>query len=781
MSRYCRTTHEQGADSSVLQCERKTDKLVAVTPQLPGNVIVVHGVNDVGVSFEQVEKGLCAGLNERLGWGDLAPLQPASYRMPTPEDAKRLEPDPDAVFFKRQAQPGQHSPVIPFYWGYRAAPDNFTPDTRTDHGQAVDRWGNRLDKDFSKGGGPFGNATSTLPDMWNRGFGAGPADAVDRLSKDPLRPVLKAPGRLYMVLAAQRLAALVAMIRDYDPDDVVSLVAHSQGCMLSLLAQAFLLEQGLRPADTLVLTHPPYSLVDDVPWTSDAAEMFSGGEDAVMRARYPGLAGRQTLYARLQTLVNIVQGVVGQRHATPAFAELKAPQHQGLVGTRWEPGEDRDNRGKVYLYFCPEDMTVALDNVQGIGWQGVPDHQKGSRMVDSDRRSVPGPMESESFTETYRCQPLKALGSGFFQRVFTARQRVAQDAPAGAQPQPVLVGAAPHDHPLRVKGEDDHGHVASGAATLRASLPEVDWPPARSSTLAALVPAARRRSGIRRITGEALRRPVVADMYAGALTLPNQPQGAHEGVDPIDAAIASTSRYGLQPLPSTVIDDPRPAQQRFGGDSRDQLAPWECQQIEKAMNQDKPPGELRKVLSGFHAGAERVRVVCSETANEARLRQQQSVAARSFHGAIFGSALNHKQVTAYDVAIGGGKAVSDPAFRAYLCAVADWRLKKPKNSKDKLRPGILAWDDFLDMYSEYYGAETEEHKRLIYGNCVYYSTGVLPEGLPLPPGGMPRAVVSETMQGQRIDSTQIADAEVWLTDEEFKQRSGRNGGTGALA
>jgi hypothetical protein len=42
----------------------------------------------------------------------------------------------------------------------------------------------------------------------------------------------------------------------------------------------------------------------------------------------------------------------------------------GLHSKAWDVAKDRDNRGKVYLYFCPEDMTVALPNVQGIGWQG---------------------------------------------------------------------------------------------------------------------------------------------------------------------------------------------------------------------------------------------------------------------------------------------------------------------------------------------------------------------------------------------------------------------------
>ncbi|WP_157808890.1 effector protein Tle3 domain-containing protein [Janthinobacterium sp. OK676] len=40
------------------------------------------------------------------------------------------------------------------------------------------------------------------------------------------------------------------------------------------------------------------------------------------------------------------------------------------------------------------------------------------------------------------------------------------------------------------------------------------------------------------------------------------------------------------------------------------------------------------------------------------------------------------------MAIGSGKASSDPQFYAYLCAVADWRVKDLK-SNEKGRNGIL--------------------------------------------------------------------------------------------
>jgi hypothetical protein len=49
--------------------------------------------------------------------------------------------------------------------------------------------------------------------------------------------------------------------------------------------------------------------------------------------------------------------------------------HDGIASraTFNKPGHGHDDRGMVYNYFCPEGRTVSLRNVQGIGWQGVPD------------------------------------------------------------------------------------------------------------------------------------------------------------------------------------------------------------------------------------------------------------------------------------------------------------------------------------------------------------------------------------------------------------------------
>jgi hypothetical protein len=134
----------------------------------------------------------------------------------------------------------------------------------------------------------------------------------------------------------------------------------------------------------------------------------------------------------------------------------------------------------------------------------------------------------------------------------------------------------------------------------------------------------------------------------------------------------------------------------------------------------------------------------TETPNEARLRWQKATTPRSFHSAIYGGRKNHSQVTAYDVAIGGGKAPTHPLFYKYLCAVADWRLKEPRN-KEQPRHGILKWSEFLKQFAPYWADERPWRKALIEGNKVYYSTGKLPAELPLPPEGLPQCLVVESM------------------------------------
>ncbi|WP_313707279.1 DUF3274 domain-containing protein, partial [Massilia sp.] len=104
-------------------------------------------------------------------------------------------------------------------------------------------------------------------------------------------------------------------------------------------------------------------------------------------------------------------------------------------------------------------------------------------------------------------------------------------------------------------------------------------------------------------------------------------------------------------------------------------------------------------------------------------------------------------VTAYDLAIGGGLASSDPKFYAYLCAVADWRLQRDPLA---VRPSIPQWDDFIQKFSVYWSVEKPERKELIQGNSKYYSSGELPACVPALHAGLPGLVVCETVAGDRV-------------------------------
>lgn len=733
MGLYPQPKRAKGKSTSVLKTKRTANKPVEVRRALPGNVIVIHGVNDVGTSYDAVEQGLCRGLEERLH----RTFKPGSYRMPAAADKEKMEPDPDAVFFKRSVDETTDSPVIPFYWGYRELDNK----TRIKRGQYVDRYGNRLDKDKTKGGGPFANATSNLPDMWNKGFGTLMID----VSGDPVRPLLDCPGRLYMVLAASRLAALISIIRDYNEAETVTVVAHSQGCLVTLLAQAMLAEKSLRPADTLILTHPPYSLVDKFSSISDGSSHLIGGSDAVMAPHYANISGMQCLGARLKTLSNIVRKVADRKPplGEPTFNTLADhKKHDGAVGSKWQAGNDRDNRGKVYLYFCPLDMTVALDNMQGIGWQGVPEYITGTQWVLTSAKDEK--TEKSPQAKKVTLNPLKELEKGFYQRVFTNKLRTGSTS---RTPTTVLVGTKPpYDYALRIRGEDDHAHVDSSGRTLRANFPVATWPIDPHDK------PEEQRNGIRTITGEELRKPVVAVLSnTSEVTPPNS--GPCEQVDPIDAAIAITSAGGLR---IWLEDHPNQSGRgsfEMGSGMSTTTTPMHPDERKKLTEQYNAKRNLkgddqRTVIDSVYKEG-KLKIKVQESPNEGRKRWQHEVSAKSFHGSIIGNKENHQQVTAYDVAIGQGKASTDPMFYAYLCDVADWRLKKP-GENERERPGILQWTEFLKKHSSYWQVERQWRKELIEGNANYYSSGNLPT-LPLPDGGpLWEIVIAESVTGSRV-------------------------------
>jgi hypothetical protein len=181
---------------AVTMSNRPGPRNVEVPRARPGVVIFLHGVNDPGINYEPVEKGICQGLNERLSRSDLQAGRYGEAFKKAKDDeksnsmflARDILYDPDTYEYLRAEIKGEtHSVFIPFYWGYRAANDEIakkndpgkvlSTDTRGEYlvtrGQYQDKSGNRLDAHFAKEGGFFDNTTSSIPEMYGGGFKAG--------------------------------------------------------------------------------------------------------------------------------------------------------------------------------------------------------------------------------------------------------------------------------------------------------------------------------------------------------------------------------------------------------------------------------------------------------------------------------------------------------------------------------------------------------------------------------------------------------------------------------
>ncbi|ENY9096486.1 DUF3274 domain-containing protein [Klebsiella michiganensis] len=367
---------------------------VAVPRPMPCIVILVHGVNDVGEAYQNQENGIIAGLSKRLNRTDLYAHEWKDFMMMHNEEAQ-----------KKIAAPGR-SPVIPFYWGYKPVTyDDWVADQQNyrkevdvqklgdkahipydayqqndkEKMKAVgndgenklkfqnDNWNNALDMNYAKGGGTFANATTSIPDMLGPGAG-GAAVAAAGFSTlylnggDYTHPIFPNPHRIYQFFAAQRLADLIIQIRDepVTENDVINVVAHSQGTIITMLANMLVKQAGYSPANCVILNNSPYSL-----------------ESRLMENAQSG--HHQTSAARQQTFKNFCAVMAEQYKG----GELSGDDIEALEGscTLRRPEENplrkdnkyrRNNNGKVYNYFCPNDGTVSLKNVQGFGWRGIP-------------------------------------------------------------------------------------------------------------------------------------------------------------------------------------------------------------------------------------------------------------------------------------------------------------------------------------------------------------------------------------------------------------------------
>lgn len=667
---------------------------VYVVQPKPCITILVHGVNDLAGVYADIEEGLCNGLNERLDHLTNAQSQingsalvPARYSLPSQDD--HLAKDPDAVYYRRLANTGlggsnSRSVVIPFYWGFRED-SGVDPHTKKDyvqkdtpHGEWLDRYGNRLDKAATKEGGMFANATTTLPDMWIRGFsgmvfGFLPLNAMAGTAGHPLFP---APPRNYMLLAAKRLAMLVKVIRAKYPDDTVNIVAHSQGTMLTLLGNAFLKDDGQRPIDSAVFMNSPYSLIEP---RMEGMELHGQ---------------QQTAAARRTTLGNILCFIGAQPHTTPSLADMADPSKldRCIGGLRWTGQQcattlhasevnfdERDNRGHVTLYFTPQDQTVGLRNVQGIGWQGVPD------------------------------EVLSGLGERFQQRIFTLRERNGLAEAVGDR-------APGYRYVMRQPGEstwDGNGQGFSGNL-IKAELDMGQT-----------------------VTINAPRLPSALQVNfdsGGTVDSRDAKNGIHmvkAPMDPVDASIGITNG-GWDPDDRKTYRNTEMTEEEAFVHGRN------LSSAQAVLNEGKGVADSTTVKGVTLLRNGNVLVTHSETPNEARQRLMETPPekltkdnALSFHSAIPANPEHSRKAVAYDLAIGQAKSIDDEGFYTYLCRLADWRLgwgeKKSYSgfqgdTKREVAPDDL--NEFPDADTlAFYKNEAPDNKALIDATADYRASG----------------------------------------------------------
>ncbi|SFT46113.1 Protein of unknown function [Kosakonia arachidis] len=390
---------------------------------MPGIVILVHGVNDVGEAYQNQERGIIEGLKKRLGRDDLWPheWEEKTYTIRNAEGKMEECADPQ----KKQmvcTRTAARSPVIPFYWGYRPVDKPVWDDDQRRYSEAMrssynspqtplpydaycendpeilkrfggkypmDCFHNTLDVNNVWGGGTFANATTNIPDMLGPGAGGAALGIVGFMSRielanggDFTHPVYSNPHRIYQFYAAQRLANLILTIRSNPATrtDTINIVAHSQGTIITMLANMLVKQERESPVDCVILNHSPYSL-----------------ENRWLESSQPG--HHQTDAARQQTFENFCRLMAtNDRFAASGDGLMSADDQKALLDTMalprkafsssWydNPLHQRNNFGKVYNYFCPNDGTVSLLPIQGFGWRGIP--QKLAQTIPNLRQRV---------------------------------------------------------------------------------------------------------------------------------------------------------------------------------------------------------------------------------------------------------------------------------------------------------------------------------------------------------------------------------------------------------
>ena len=614
-----------GSGAGLTMANRANDRNVQRPRDLPGIVIFSHGVNDPGANYETVEDGLCQGLNERLDRPDMVKgIYGARYKDAAAKKAQgnhkrqveEVANDPDTYLYERDGSTA-HSVFIPFYWGYRASQKEILKDKNNSavklRTQYQDIRGNRLDAHFAKAGGMFNNATATLPDMFGKGFKSSFTSRRAIMGMNNYQFSGTSPDRHYQVLAAKRMAMLISEIRAVAPDETITIMAHSQGTMISLLAQAMLHDDGKRYADCLILVDSPYSFVENWWWAAGLTQ-----PDAPI----------QTVQARLQTLVNIVSECTKAKHALPPLGELafKSNKSGGRAGPQWSEAsghrfdmhgkpvtfDERDNRGRVYLYFNPQDSTVNLPNVKGIGTWGIPDTLEGKEYFWDGNHTRP-----QSANNSYPA--MDALKNvNFRQRIWSLPEKSATPILVGAKPQIVNV---PSGDKRNINGDE----------LKPAFVPKLH--------------------GGEAVTGSGKEAPdaVSQDLALGNSSKPlvwtQMPSSGDSTVDSLKAQFNA----GKGPEDQTRDVEFRGGGGGFGFGAA-VITAW----------REETPNEMRARMS-------------QDPATLAKNDPTSVLSSNSYHSAILRDPWNHRWGTAMDLAIGQAKTLDNKEWQALWTAIADWK------------------------------------------------------------------------------------------------------------
>jgi hypothetical protein len=375
-----------------------------------------------------------------------------------------------------------------------------------------------------------------------------------------------------------------------------------------------------------------------------------------------------------------VKAVTTNPHPSPPLSELKCdgPLHGGRTGKGWSEKQatridckdgsthvfaERDNRGKVYLYFCPEDTTVALPNIQGIGTYGVPD------VIAENWKAIPQKRDY-----------LSLLGGGDGTVMHADRLNAMDEL---------------KKHRFYQRLWSKGGGMADGRPPAVGKTPDCIERIAKGSLLGG-------REN-RTINAEAVVPPYVPNLFGDEVIKGTATKAGWDMPDYVsrDTVLGNpNASVGTVPM----NDVPKDVQAK----GSDAVVAWFNSQSTDPEDHTawaSPVGDRTAPL-----------FFREETPNETRLRlnsDQKKWDQNSYHSAILRDSDNMRRVAAMDVAIGQARSLDDPDMRNLLIAIADWKLTAR-------RMGELT-------ANRYYQSQlTNDSRKLVNACFAYYMHGTFP-------------------------------------------------------